>query len=433
MPINAHQAYVLGLFIGGGVVTADTFEIVLPFDKWGADAIRMNQIARNILTDLKDTFNHAYGINVDYDLRKKSWVLHPIDPPDMTRIRADLLELGLPNIGQLLTSADLEVCKTRLRVDIAGSLLSGIFDSRASLTKSHRRFTDRAPVVSIEIPGKTENFRFVMQLCSWLTDLGTITDQILYNHPSMHSPENPEYKGWKKGFKIRFLVNSFLQQHSFAMRVKAHEIGDLAANQTIRQQVPCPRRTPSPHRVCIHRDIKSEDLPRAVRGKLFFHYHHICAALGCPHAPVEAVRRMTRRANKLIHVFPICLKGGSEMPAVFHKLTRQYYFGRPASTNGMDVRTALDTYTKDQYIAIETAIAYLFSPSLKGKRHTGPQDPIVRANLARSVSVTVVENVQDSPVLLSNPRNGREVIVSRVNQKLLDGIISLHGMDVCVK
>lgn len=85
------------------------------------------------------------------------------------------------------------------------SFLSGIFDTRASLTLSHRRFNDDAPVVSVEIAAVRRTFKFVVQLCSWLTDLGSITDQILYNHPNQHSGSDPNYTGWKKGFKLGFL------------------------------------------------------------------------------------------------------------------------------------------------------------------------------------------------------------------------------------
>ena len=135
---------------------------------------------------------------------------------------------------------------------------------------SHRRFSDDAPVVSIEIPGSTKNFAFVVQLCSWLTDLGSTTDQILYNHPNQHSASDPDYKGWKKGFKIRFLVRSFLAQHSFALQSKSFDITKIEKSQKREEQIPCllrKLRNPSP--VTVHSEQNSNDLPDVVRKLLY--------------------------------------------------------------------------------------------------------------------------------------------------------------------
>src|SRR5690606_38076882 len=143
---------------------------------------------------------------------------------DISSLKDDLEYLGLPIGGFLLSSADLSTAKSKLTGVNTASFLSGIFDTRASLTLTHRRFTDDAPLVSIEIPGCTRNFTLFVQLCSWLTDLGSITDQILYNPPNQLSASDPYYKNWKKGFKIRFLVRSFLAQYSFALQAKSIDV-----------------------------------------------------------------------------------------------------------------------------------------------------------------------------------------------------------------
>ena len=65
------------------------------------------------------------------------------------------------------------------------------------------------------------NFSFVVQMCAWLTDLGSVTDQIEFNHPCQQAASDPTYAGWKKGFKVRFLAKSFISTHSFAMRARA--------------------------------------------------------------------------------------------------------------------------------------------------------------------------------------------------------------------
>jgi hypothetical protein len=218
--INHNKAYILGLLTGGGKLDKETFIIELPFKKWGMEPQKMNIIAVDILQRISTLFNKEYSVNVTYEIGNNKWFIKPLDDKNFDKIKADLQKLNLPIVGFPLNTVDLQVCKEKLKGINAESFLSGIFDSRASITLSHRRFNSEAPVVSIEIPGSTKNFKFVVQLCSWLTELGSTTDQILYNHPNQHSSSDPTYKGWKKGFKIRFLIKSFLANHSFALQAK---------------------------------------------------------------------------------------------------------------------------------------------------------------------------------------------------------------------
>ncbi|MEI7812971.1 MAG: hypothetical protein WCJ01_11210 [Ignavibacteria bacterium] len=190
--INHIKAHLLGLLVGGGKVDKDTFVIDLPFNKWGMNPIRMNIIATDILTKICQNFNNSYSFNVTYEIGNNKWLIKPIDRADISPLIKDLELLSLPTAGFLLSNVDLTIAKAHLSGISIESFLSGIFDARASLTPSHRRFNDNAPVVSIEIPGSTKNFKFIVQLCSWLTDLGSITDQILYNHPNQHSGSDPK-------------------------------------------------------------------------------------------------------------------------------------------------------------------------------------------------------------------------------------------------
>ena len=181
---NHDKAYIIGLLVGGGTISENTFLINLPYDKWGMNPQNMNIIATDILTKICDKFRKYYDFSVTYEIGNKRWIIKPIGEINLQSLKNDLNELGLPFQNELINKADLSVTKTKLEGIQVEHFLSGIFDTRASLAKSHRRFNDDAPVVSIEIPGSSKNFKFVVQLCSWLTELGTITDQILYNHPN---------------------------------------------------------------------------------------------------------------------------------------------------------------------------------------------------------------------------------------------------------
>ena len=291
--INQDKAYILGLLVGGGTISNGTFLIKLPFKKWGMNPAVMSKIAVDILTKICDKFQKTYNFPVTYEIGNAIWSIKPMDNPDISELINDLQSLSLPTKGFLLNETDLSKAQNELSGVITENFLTGIFDTRASLTLSHRRFTNEAPVVSLEIPGSTKNFLFVVQICSWLTDLGSVTDQILFNHPCQHSAADPTYKGWKKGFKIRFLVKSFLAKHSFALQAKAFDIKNLEKLQEKDAQEPCSKRKirkPSP--VCIHSDIDSPDLPIEVRNRLFFHYFHFCGTFGCKHAPISELAKI---------------------------------------------------------------------------------------------------------------------------------------------
>ncbi len=427
------------MFIGGGTISSNTFMINLPYDKWGMYPENMAVIATDILTKICKSFNAAYQFNVTYEIGNKRWIIKPIGEIDLQPLKNDLASLGLPTDGELINSVDLTMAKRKLKDIAVESFLSGIFDTRASLTKSHRRFSDGAPVVSIEVPGSSRNFRFVVQLCSWLTEHGTVTDQILYNHPCQHASADPSYKGWKKGFKIRFLVKSFLAKHSFAMQAKAFDVEKLKKNQEKKEQAPCSSRNPkhvSP--IAIHSDIGSKTLPKEVRNHLFFHYHHICAVLGCPYAPNNAVMELVSRHRSLISVFPLLAKGETEeMSQKYMAIKKAYFNDSELSTFTLTVGQLLSHDQYRKYSDLEMGLAYLFSKQLKGKRHCGSKDIILDKFLHLDIKMTFAIQVDGSPLLMINPRNNRAVIVSSVecklNQDALSKIIKIDNLKVMVE
>ncbi len=435
MKVSKEKAYCLGLLVGGGVISSKTFKITLPFNKWGMNPQNMGAIARDVLTKISVLFQKSYNINISYDIGNKKWFLLPVENANIDEIKNDLKILGLPNSGNLLNCARLTVTKDKLDSIYAESFLSGIFDARASLTKTHRRFNYEAPVVSIEIPGSTKNFKFVVDLCSWLTELGTITDQILYNHPCQHSPANTNYKGWKKGFKIRFLVKSFLAKNSFAMKSKAVDIIKLEKTQIKEQQLPCLDRTPrKSHVVSIHSDIGSLDLPEEVRNKIFFHYHHICAVLGCPFAPKKRIKELVENYNKMILIFPRLLKGPFvEIKKEFKTCQSNYFPKAKVKNTGCLVQKLVSDFKK--YNDIESAIAFLFSKKLNGNRHIGPKHDIINPNLTQKVTVYQLHGYSDAPIMLKHQKRAAflSCTESKENKKVIENIVSLNGLLVIVK
>ncbi|MES2702676.1 MAG: hypothetical protein V4649_08560 [Bacteroidota bacterium] len=424
--INHIKAYIAGLLVGGGKVDRNTFIVDLPFKKWGMDPSRMNVIATDILTKICSYFNQTYNFNVTYEIGNSKWLIRPVSNVDISELILDLEYLGLPTHGFLLAGADLSTAKQKLSGICIEKFLSGIFDARASLTLSHRRFSDDAPTVSIEVPGSTKNFKFVVQLCSWLTDLGSITDQILYNHPNQHSASDPEYKGWKKGFKIRFLVKSFLARNSFALQSKSIDIAKIEKSQSRVEQIPCYlRKLKTPSAVTIHTDQNSLELPAEVKNKIFFHYLHFCSLLGCPHAPMEEIRKMVNGSAKLISFFPRLSKGMEDgMMAKFNNIRSLHFPDKEIFSQQIQINSLMTDNELANFSGLRQGIAYLIADELKGKRHSGTMQGIIDKNLAEHLIVFSIGRGFDSPLLVVNGANGRAFICSSVSNKLNQTLIA---------
>lgn len=423
--INHDKAYILGLLIGGGTISNDTFLIKLPFKKWGMNPSIMNKIAADILTKVCGKFNNVYDFPVTYEIGNAIWLIKPINNPDISELLKDLETLSLPSEGFLLNDADLGIAKRSLTGIIAENFLSGIFDARASLAKTHRRFTNEAPVVSIEIPGSTNNFIFVVQLCSWLTELGSVADQILFNHPCQHAKADPTYKGWKKGFKIRFLVKSFIAKHSFAFQAKAIDISELEKLQEKDAQEPClTRKIQKPSPVCIHSDINSNDLPPEVRNKLFFHYFHFCAVLNCKYAPLKELEAIVSSFPEYIFVLPRLEKGNiPEIKTAYDGIKTKYFPGEKIESFKIQVSRLIKVDEFKPYLELSQGIAYLFSESLNGKRHVGSKDVIIKANMRQTVRIFRTKSTKSLPIMAQTESNNRAFLVSslssELNQKLI--------------
>ncbi len=437
--INHEKSYLIGLLLGGGKISDETFIIELPFEKWGMQPANMNIIAVDILTKICNSFVENYNFSVTYKIGNKRWFIKPINVTNLKPIIDDLISLGLPISGVLLNTADLSVAKEKLTGVAIESFLSGIFDTRASLTLSHRRFVGQAPIVSLEIPGSTKNFKFVVQICSWLTSLGSVTDQILYNHPCQHSAADPTYKGWKKGFKIRFLVKSFIANHSFAMKAKTFDANQIEKSQIVDDQTPCISRIirkPSP--VSIHKDINSNSLPPEVRNKLFFHYHHFCAVLGCPFAPIKQVENIVSNYKKFISVFPRLLKGETaEIYSQYQALAEKNFVNTELETIETEVNDLLHNKEFHIYKELEIGLAYLLSAKLNGKRHIGSQADIIKSNQNVKIKIIKPTLIQETPIYLENSKNKRAIIISiadcEFNRRIIEKLIKTTNLEVIIK
>jgi hypothetical protein len=88
------------------------------------------------------------------------------------------------------------------------------------------------------------------------------------------------------------------------------------------------------------------------------------------------------------------------------------------------IEQLLNNETFENYLGLNQGIAYLFSPTLKGKRHEGSMNDIINNCLNKEVIVTRLENCADSPLLIINSENERAFICSSVSNKLNQELIA---------
>ncbi len=444
---DGEKAYILGLLVAGGEFSDSKFSILFPFDQWATDPRRQNEISTHILTKMRQTFKNAYGVDIEFSLgAKNKWTLTPIGSMKkialgVSAIRNDLTKLGLPDQGIILESVDLSKVRNELS-DAAGiRFIAGICDVRASLTESHRHRVDTTPIVSIEVPARTKNFAFIVQLCSWMTSVGVATDQILYNHPSLQSADDPYYASWKKGFKIRIRADSFVKKLSFAISTKGFDAQRLALSADVAKQEPCiSRKVKAGHR-SIHSELSSKDLPESVRGQVFLHYHHICAALGCPFAPVGEIQSMVNEYEQFVSVFPLLCKGGiKSTKQIYDKLVKDFFSIGIISKYKMNAELVIEKFSDSAYIELKNGLAFLLAPELKGKRPLGSQSSNLEFASEEVLDIVQIDSQifgKNAPVFISNKNNNRAIIISSIqgqaNIDALKSVVTVQGISIRVK
>jgi hypothetical protein len=310
--MNTDKAYLLGLIIGGGIFgnAEDAFRIRLPYKAWGSYAAnpqRAGQIAGDILKKVGQVFRAVYSISVQYETTTGgNWTI--LCEGDMTALQDDLASYGIMCEGELRLNADISRLVTDLVDDnLKRRFIAGLADTIGSMAKSHRRFSDEVQILSFEIAGF--NYTFVCDLCRLLYSVKCFPDQILWNHPNFHCANDPYYKQWKKGFKLRIQLDQYARFGAFAFRTKAES---AQANRNLQQEehmaVPCPEREINASPTCVHPAETDMNLPSCIRGGHFIHNRHVCTVLGCEHAPYDKISGEFRHIGKLINPFPILSK-----------------------------------------------------------------------------------------------------------------------------
>ena len=284
------MAYFLGLLIGGGKIIGNSISIEFPYKQWPHEDFRIAPTWFNdsvikiapLIRDLLGTDARPRYVSVETPR-------FYIEIEQIPRVLYENLSIyGIKPLGELRRHASIRTLVSEMNRDNRKSFVSGLADVIGSCRRSHRHRTECSSIISFEIIG--ENWRLPYELCQLLHSLQIPVDQILWNHPNMHSGK--DIRGyWKKGHKVRVKVGDFAE---VGYGIECKKIGldrllEIEKNKRgyISRGKLCPdRRYNISGEKVIHIDEHSNELPKEVRGH-FIHYTHICHALGCPHAPID--------------------------------------------------------------------------------------------------------------------------------------------------
>ena len=313
--MDTDKAYLLGIIIGGGLwrKAKDTFIIRLPYKKWGSikqNPDRAVEIQKDIMEFFSPAFKVTYGDNfaIDYGVssRETEWII--TIRGDLTGVRNDLIRYGIEPAGELREKFNIrEIVPALVDENLKRRFIAGIADTIGSTNKNHRRFNEERQIVSFEL--KSFNFSAICDFCCLLRSVGYFTDQILWNHPNFHAGNNPYYKNWKKGNKVRVPLEQFVDFDGFGFRSRAKSAQENVKKQRQRHQaISCPDCKISVSPGSVHPAEHDEILPESVRGGHYLHNRHVCAVLGCENAPISKIRDYLEKSGKYINPFPILFK-----------------------------------------------------------------------------------------------------------------------------
>ena len=440
--MDTDKAYLLGLMIGGGVFgnAEDVFSIRLPYKKWGSfleNPQRAGEIAGDILRKVGQMFRAVYGLSVQYETTPGgTWII--LCEGDITEVKKDLMHYGISCEGELRGNVDLRRIATDLVDDnLKRRFIAGLADTIGSMAKSQRRFTSEHQIISFEMKGFC--FQFVCDLCQLLYSINCMADQISWNHPNLHCANDPYYTRWKKGFKLRILLDQYAKFGAFAFRTKAETSNEnrklqnkthVAQSCETRQM----RFTPS----TVHPAENEICLPEQIRGGHYIHSKHVCAVMGCPHAPYEKIKAQFAHIGQLITPFPILHK---DSLAQLEKIVEKdpLLFRRQYTVMQVEIKTLLEQYRKNKtallygdmthtgYPITELlqAVAYVIAnhDELSGKRPKKYIE-IIQRHLHDNVNLAVEIRKPDLLTPLMVVGNGRGALIGAHNPQVYQRLVT---------
>lgn len=441
--MSVDKAYIMGLVVGGARwgEEGNSLCIRLPYKRWGAissDQKRVQSIARDIHKVVIPLLLNVYGITACYEASNSSWDI--LCSGDFTELRNDLEACELPCKGEMRKNIlSLERLILKLHDEnLKKQFIAGIVDTIGSMSASQRRYNIDCQIISIEISGY--NFGFVCSLCRLLYSIGCYPDQILWNHPNFHASTNPYESKWKKGFKLRILADVYEQVGANAFESKRLAVRENIRQETAQQQAEkCESVLIStPRCSCLHPDEGSCLLPENIRGGHYIHNRHVCAVMGCKHAPYDGISAFLAEAEKYVTPFPVLVKGTlCEIEKIIGRddllASRTYKditikVADLLSEDSVPLRLSADSSSAGYRINdILNAVTYVVAAKfnrLSGKRPRGKRDEILGEAINLIPDLAVVVRVPDLLTPMQITLGDYSALVGPYNPKVYSKLIS---------
>lgn len=453
--MDTDKAYLFGLVIGGGYFgnSEDVFRIKLPYKQWGSykeNPKRASDISRDILGFVGPLFKSIYNINVSYEA-SLSGVWSILCEGDLTELISDLQSHGINCEGDLRNNTTISGVVSELIDDnFKRRFIAGLADTIGSTNPNHRRFTNEVQILSFELKGF--NFSFVCELCRLLYSVNCLPDQILWNHPNFHCTNNPYYKQWNKGFKLRIQLDQYAKFGAFAFKTK---VESLKQNRKLQQQthdaISCPERDVRATISCIHSAENDIRLPNYIRGGHYLHNRHVCAVLGCENAPYNAVKSLFSNVGNLITPFPVLCK--DEIAHIETIISNDSLLSnRKYSISNYRIKSLCEQFESDNNMLlygndtdsgypiaeIIKGIAYIVADKqeLNGKRPKGGYKELIDKHMLLYVNLSVEFRIPDILTPLVIVGNGRGVLIGARNPQIYKSLVSIasdNEYKLCVR
>lgn len=442
--MNTDKAYLFGLIIGGGIWgnAEDVFRIKLPYKQWGSyiqNPQRASEISRDIMGFVSPLFKSIYNINISFETTK-SGVWHILCEGDLTELISDMQSYGVHCDGDLRSNTSIKGIIAALVDDnLKRRFIAGLADTIGSTNPNHRRFTNEIQILSFELKGF--NFSFVCELCRLLYSINCLPDQILWNHPNFHCTNNPYYSQWNKGFKLRVQIDQYDKFGAVAFKTKAKA---LKENRSLQQQthaaIPCPTRDVHAQISCVHPAENDDRLPDCIRGGHYLHNRHVCAVLGCEHAPYNAVHNLFQNVGDLITPFPILCK--DEKSHIETIISRDPLLAnRTYSISNFNIKSLYEQFQSNQttllygfdtssgypITEILQGIAFIIADKqeLNGNRPRGNYKKLIDKHLQLNPNLSVEIRVPNLLTPLVIIGNGRGALIGARNPKVYKKLVSI--------
>lgn len=442
--MDTDKAYLLGLIIGGGVFgnAEDVFRIRLPYKEWGSyidNPERAGKIAGDILSKVGQMFRAIYGLSVQYETSPGgTWTI--LCEGDTSLVKDDLTRYGISCEGEIKRNVDIEKIVQELVDDnLKRRFVAGIADTIGSMAKSQRRFSQEHQIISFEINGY--NFKFVCQLCQLLNSINCTPDQVNWNHPNIHCASDPYYKQWHKGFKLRILLDQYAKFGAFAFRTKAESSSENRKLQhATHKAIKCEERELHIYPSTIHTAENDPRLPDIIRGGHYIHFKHICAVLGCEHAPYSQLDTFMTQLGHYITPFPILYKDEySKILSVVN--SDSLLFERKYQISNISVSSLFEKYQHNNVLLLfghsdDTgypisellkSIAYIIADKneLYGKRPKGGYIHIIEKHISENPNLHVEMRKPDLLTPLIILGNGRGALIGAKNPSVYEKLLTI--------